>query len=429
MDQRVHCDEVFMPNNEIGKTVISRRMLLVLGGLASASELFARTPITGMLAPHQPEPEDQSANESACIYWNTRARQLVSKHGQDPVYASRTYAHLSLAQAFAAHVVSHAPVVRKEREHHSKFVNFGVSVASIRFLSHLFPGDIEFDQRVQELSANLKSSRLSSQDINTIVDLSVGGANRVKDYRAADGADKEVEVIAPKGREYWYSFENRPPIRPYWGNVKTLCIDSAEKYVPGPPPAFDSPEFKSAVADVRQKSSNITPDQLAMVHHWADGAGSPTPSGHWNLLACDFLSNSKKSETERARILALLNIAMLDAGIACWRTKFKYWLARPSQVDPNISVRIKVPNFPSYVSGHSSFSGSAATVLSHFFPEQRERFKGMANQASQSRVLCGIHFKFDCEDGLRMGRQIGKFVVSTLPSSQSLVQLLERRSD
>src|SRR6185295_5578656 len=114
--------------------------------------------------------------------------------------------------------------------------------------------------------------------------------------------------------------------------------------------------------------------------------------------ACEMLAGSKKSETERTKILALLNIAMFDAGIACWRTKFKYWLARPSQFDTSIPVRIKVPNFPSYVSGHSAFSGAAATVLGRFLPAQRDKLAAMAQQASQSRVFAGIHFNFDCEN-------------------------------
>jgi len=339
-------------------------------------------------------------------------RELVSKYGQDPVYASRTYALLSLAQACAAHTLSGR--AGRDKQSHTRSLNAGISAASINLLSRLFPDAIDADRNIEEISRALQSSGLDLRHVQEIIELCLNGTKRVIQRGANDGADKALEVNPPTGRAFWYSFDNLPPLRPYWGSVKPLCVEIVEKYIPASPPGLDTPEFKNALEDVRRKSSNINADQMAMVQHWADGPGTPTPPGHWNLIACEMLADSKKSETERTKILALLNIAMFDAGIACWRTKFKYWLARPSQFDTSIPVRIKVPNFPSYVSGHSAFSGAAATVLGRFLPAQRDKLAAMAQQASQSRVFAGIHFRTACHDGRIVGSEVADYILENL---------------
>ena len=90
---------------------------------------------------------------------------------------------------------------------------------------------------------------------------------------------------------------------------------------------------------------------------------------------------------------------------------YTYWEIRPCQEDPTITVPVGVPNFPSYSSGHSTFSGAAAQVLSYIFPSETNNVQGMANQASMSRVYAGIHYPFDCNEGLILGREIGQLAV------------------
>ncbi|WP_227699731.1 MULTISPECIES: phosphatase PAP2 family protein, partial [Klebsiella/Raoultella group] len=76
----------------------------------------------------------------------------------------------------------------------------------------------------------------------------------------------------------------------------------------------------------------------------------------------------------------------MDAGITCWDTKYAYFNPRPSQMDPSIKTNTGVPNFPAYISGHSTFSGAAATVLSYINPTKANDYNEMAKQASISRI-------------------------------------------
>jgi membrane-associated phospholipid phosphatase len=104
-------------------------------------------------------------------------------------------------------------------------------------------------------------------------------------------------------------------------------------------------------------------------------------------------------------------MSLMDAAIICWDTKMSYFNPRPSQMDPRIKTLTGLPNFPSYISGHSTFSGAAAAVLSYIVPERADAYNAMALEASRSRMLAGIHYRSDCEVGLETGKKIGNYAV------------------
>jgi membrane-associated phospholipid phosphatase len=76
-------------------------------------------------------------------------------------------------------------------------------------------------------------------------------------------------------------------------------------------------------------------------------------------------------------------------------------------MDPSIKTLTGLPNFPSYTSGHSTFSAAAATVLSYIFPDGASSFQAQAQEASMSRLYGGIHYKMDCDGGLKIGKAVG----------------------
>jgi membrane-associated phospholipid phosphatase len=104
-------------------------------------------------------------------------------------------------------------------------------------------------------------------------------------------------------------------------------------------------------------------------------------------------------------------MSLMDASIVCWDTKFFYFNPRPSQLNSNIKTLTGVPNFPAYISGHSTFSGAAAAILSHINPEKASAYNAMASEASNSRMYGGIHFRSDCEVGLAVGKNVGNYAV------------------
>jgi hypothetical protein len=109
--------------------------------------------------------------------------------------------------------------------------------------------------------------------------------------------------------------------------------------------------------------------------------------------------------------MALLNMSLMDAGIVCWDAKYVYFNPRPSQMDPRIKSLTGLPNFPSYTSGHSTFSAAAATILTHILPDRGSRFIDMANQASMSRLYGAIHYRSDCTAGFSSGTKVGQYAI------------------
>lgn len=104
----------------------------------------------------------------------------------------------------------------------------------------------------------------------------------------------------------------------------------------------------------------------------------------------------------------------MDAGISCWDAKYHYHYPRPIQTIPGFKTIVGTPNFPSYTSGHSAFSAAAATVLSHLFPAETAKCEKWANEAAESRIYGGIHYRFDAEVGITQGKAVAEYTLDKL---------------
>lgn len=379
----------------------------------------------------------------AVVRWNEIARGLVVKYGTAPVVAARVFALLSVAQhdALVAAVQSQraykrpapagvTPLFATSTESTYPSEHAAVAAASAAVLSYTF-GSKEQGALLAKRAEEHEESRLWA-GVSRRSDIVAGDrighevAEQIIARAKTDGA-KQAGVdwhgIIPVGKDKWRNTEHPPvlPARPTWGTVRTWLMASADQFRPPPPPDVDSPEFATALDEVRRFSSTRTPEQLRIAQFWSDSQGTPTPPGHWNRIAATAVSEHRSSELSAARILALVNMAVMDAGIACWEAKYHYWFLRPSHVDPTITLPIGLPNFPSYPSGHSTFSGAAAEVLSYFFPAQREQFTAMADEASMSRIYGGIHYRFDADQGMILGRKIGQLAIAKAKAEGALV--------
>jgi len=218
------------------------------------------------------------------------------------------------------------------------------------------------------------------------------------------------------GETPWKSLDlpARPPMLPLFGNVKSFLMSPANVIAsrPVPPPSTHSTQFQTELAEVKYYSEHATRENMKIVTYWADGVGTYTPPGHWNAIAIQAFVNKNYSEVRWARNMAYLNLALMDAAISCWDAKYFYFNPRPTQMDPSIKTLTGIPNFPAYVSGHSTFSGAAAKVLSHFVPEKTAEFNAMAKDASNSRLFGAIHYRSDCEKGLLLGETVATFAVN-----------------
>ncbi|HLA13400.1 MAG TPA: phosphatase PAP2 family protein, partial [Gemmatimonadaceae bacterium] len=137
------------------------------------------------------------------------------------------------------------------------------------------------------------------------------------------------------------------------------------------------------------------------------------PWAMWNDIASSAMLRNRASDADAARVLAVLNAAASDAVIACFEAKYHYWTIRPSQVDTTLVLAdsVGMPNFPSYPSGHACSAGAFDAVLGHYFPQQRAEFTRMAEEQAMSRLYGGIHYRFDNDIGLELGRVVGRHAI------------------
>jgi membrane-associated phospholipid phosphatase len=217
-----------------------------------------------------------------------------------------------------------------------------------------------------------------------------------------DGSDAVWRGSIPEGPGSW---KGTNPIAPATGTWQTWVLSSASELRPPAPPAFDSEQVKAALAEL--KTFARTPKTNHRATFWEVNGGARAHT-LWNDLARTKLLENGTAPVASARLLAALNIALLDAGIACWDAKYAYWYIRPSQLDAELKPLFPPPNHPSYPAAHGCFSTAAAAVLAAAFPLDRDRLLALGTEAAEARVWAGIHYRFDIDAGQEIGRKVAE---------------------
>jgi hypothetical protein len=335
----------------------------------------------------------------ATLEWNGVARSMIEKHKPNQQAAQRGMAYLTLAQFVAADAAQKAPP--------KPLTTPGaIAGASAAVLTYLYPADsTAFHAEVEARAAALEPGRDAAFRRGVALGREVGA--RAVALARADRFFAPWTGTVPTGPGVWFSsaVPAAPPALPMLGQVEPFYMTAGSEFRPGPPPAFQSPAFEEALAEVRAIAATRTAQQDSIAKYWAMGTGSLI-AGFWNSTAAALIERERFDELEATHALALMNTAAMDGLIACAEAKFTYWLLRPTQADPSISLAIGLPNFPAYPSNHACFSGAAAYVLGTLFPEDQQRLAGMAYDAGISRILGGIHYRFDSDAGLAIAEAV-----------------------
>ncbi|MBB6452495.1 hypothetical protein HNQ94_000940 [Salirhabdus euzebyi] len=176
--------------------------------------------------------------------------------------------------------------------------------------------------------------------------------------------------------------------------------------------------WKMELQDVQDTLENLTLERKLLAEYWGTGHVTKQWTPIIDRLIDTYTVFTTKippmslTTPEAARILALTEAAIQDAGVVAWAIKYRYDVARPNQQDPNLVTYICTPRHPSYISGHAIVAGVASEVLSYFFPAERERLTILAEECAVARVYGGVHYPIDGTEGLRLGRAIAKSLTS-----------------
>jgi membrane-associated phospholipid phosphatase len=232
-----------------------------------------------------------------------------------------------------------------------------------------------------------------------------------------------------------------PGAVPQFATMTPWAIQSPSVYRPGGPPALASDPWAADFNETKSMGSSSstlrTADGTLLAQFW----NASTVTYYWNAVALSLLSGRHTTLLGNARLLAVLNISIADAVIACWDAKYHYVAWRPvtaiplgdtdgnpdTLADPTWIPLLITPAHPEYPSGHSTTSAAAATVLAHYFGEHTSftvdsdvmlgvtrtftSFSAAQDEIANARIFGGIHFRSACRDGRATGTKVAHYII------------------
>lgn len=387
-------------------------------------------------------------NGDVIIDWNATMLDAVVAEWRPPTYTARNFAmvHLAMYDAVNSVTEKHASYAVNLPAPPDTSIEAAAAAAAHRVLVNLYPNQqFRFDT---QLVASLAEIPDGVAETNGII-LGQQVADQILALRSNDNADATIDYIPGTAPGDWQPTPEAfaDPITPHWPFVQPFAMTSGDQFRVAPFPALDSEQYAKELYMVKElgevDSLMRTPDRTQVAQFWSfDTPGTLTPPGHLNKLAEDVLIGSGTSVEENARIFGLLNMALADAGIAVWDSKYTYNVWRPiagireadtdgnpsTHADPDWTPLLNTPAFPAYTSGHSGFAGATDAVLSALIGDQvrfnlagdpnydisRREFNNFAqamDENGQSRLYGGVHWESDITEGLATGRNVGNYVI------------------
>jgi hypothetical protein len=387
----------------------------------------------------QPEVRIRETKTDVVLSWNEIALQAIRQAKTPPPLAAR---HLAILHAALADTVNTIYQTHKSYRVGLRAVEpihpeVAAAACGQRVLAELYPRQARtFDRELQKTLAAVPVSRQRTLALG----LGRHVADRILEWRREDGHDRPALYLANPDTGVW---RPTPPDRaaallPRYGQQPLFGVKDRKRIRYNPPPELEGKEYSIDLFEVKRlggrRSLLRTAEESIIAWFWNDGPGTCTPPGHWNQIAREIAEAREQTLPENARTFALLNIALADAAILCWDCKYRYRLWRPitaiRETDPDWTSLLDTPPFPSYTSGHSTFSGAAATILTRVFGEEGveftigsdgfpgtersyKNFWEAAREAGKSRIYGGIHFECDNREGLALGKRIADEILAT----------------
>ena len=388
------------------------------------------------------------AKADPVLDWNVIAVNTAVSNGQNPYAQARFAAIVQVAVFESVNAITgdYRPYLGTIVAPHGASADAAAVQAAYRVLTTYFPAS------ASTLAAARASSLASIPDGQEKLDgIATGdaGAYALIALRANDGSSPaQFKTPGPPVPGEWQATVSCPIVNGVasgiafqWQNVTPFGIRSVKEFLLGPPPALRSNEYAKAYNEVMSvgslDSTERPPDRSEVATYYA--ATSPTQA--LNQAARQVAQEQRRSLSENARALALINMAMSDSLVASYFNKYHYNFWRPETAiraggkdgnpktnpDPDFLPFIVTPCFPSYPSNHGSASNAAAAVMRRLYGEaghsmtlsnpavptivlQYTSFRQITNDISDARVYGGIHFRTDQDAGALLGLAVGKAV-------------------
>ena len=254
--------------------------------------------------------------------------------------------------------------------------------AASSILAYAYPDDAQMFTDLAEAAAQ---SRLLAgvsfpSDVEVGLELGRAVAAKVIERAQADGSDVKWTGAPPTGPGFWVGDK---PVEPLMGTWQPWVLSSGDQFRLPPPPAYDSAQKLAEIEEIKTYTHTFATNQSAF--YWQSNVGTFSfyDWAHRHIFEQKLDVNPPRAE----RVYALMSVAKHDAGIACYDSKYTYWAARPSMLDPSIKPLFPPPPHPSYPGAHGC--NSAPRQLSWLIssPPMRQRFMAPPTKQAMSRVV------------------------------------------
>jgi membrane-associated phospholipid phosphatase len=195
-------------------------------------------------------------------------------------------------------------------------------------------------------------------------------------------------------------------VTPDAGSWHTWLLESGSDLRLDAPP--DEAATMAEIEELHSLLGMVDDDMRAQIQHWS----ANVPAYRWNKLASEEYFNRAVPHPVASYGLALMNVAIYDATIAAWDTKYAYMRPRPVEMDSTLTPLLATPHSPAYPAEHAVAAGAAATVLARLFPDKSEFFNAQAAAATDAMLHSGIYYPSDIEAGFALGQSVGEQAVA-----------------
>jgi membrane-associated phospholipid phosphatase len=195
-------------------------------------------------------------------------------------------------------------------------------------------------------------------------------------------------------------------VDPGAGAWRTWVLGSGKDLRLPPPP--DAQATAGELQQVRSLAAQRDTAALQRIRRWDFWS----PAHQWNDILIDISAANPIPGGSGIRAFAVMNVALHDALVAAWDSKYAHNRQRPGQMDGGLSTAVPLPRSPSYPCEHSVAAGAAAAVIAHIYPKEADRVSALAEEAARSRVVAGAAFPSDTKAGLELGRAVAARVIT-----------------
>lgn len=285
-----------------------------------------------------------------------------------------------------------------------------------------------------------RADEYTAQNLTAVSDF-VALDNPAATLQGGAASERALAVTRPKAADLRALKAVNPTgaTEPWWGTLRPFALKSPDECPTPSPAAWSTTPASPFYAEARRVydiGRSLTYEQYQTVLYWADNPGQTgTPVGHWLAIGSQLVNQRGLSADQAAEMFVLMTLAQADAFIAIWHEKYRLNLIRPvtyvrRYIDKDWTPAIVTPPFPEYPSGHSGQSASAATVLTALLgsvafedstnlvighaPRRYASFQEAADEAAESRLYGGIHFRMGNENGKALGRCVGQVILERL---------------